>query len=110
MVDTVLVAPFVCHAATAAVSSRYIPRMADPGSVRDAVTAHREVAGRMAEAAGMWLDSLDTEQRSIGQGVVPADDPTDNERRRWFYTPTDHGGLTIHQQRPAQQRLSLIHI
>ena len=81
--------------------------MADLGSVRDDITTSREVAGRMAEAAGMWLDTLDTAQRSIGQGVVPADDPTDNERRRWFYTPTDHGGLTIHQQRPAQQRAAM---
>ena len=81
--------------------------MADLGSVRDDVTASREVAGRMAEAARTWLDSLDADQRTIGQGVVPADDPTDNERRRWFYTPTDHGGLTIHQQRSAQQRAAM---
>src|ERR671911_2311878 len=81
--------------------------MADLGSVREDVTASREVAGRMAEAARTWLDSLDADQRTIGQGVVPADDPTDNERRRWFYTPTDHGGLTIHQQRPAQQRAAM---
>ena len=38
---------------------------------------------------------------------MPADDASDNERRRWFYTPTDHGGLTIHQQRPAQQRAAM---
>ena len=61
----------------------------------------------MAEAARTWLDTLDIQQRSIGQGVVPADDPADNERRRWFYTPTDHGGLTVHQQRPAQQRAAM---
>ena len=61
----------------------------------------------MAEAARAWLDTLDATQRPIGQGVVPADDLTDNERRRWFYTPTDHGGLTIHQQRPAQQRAAM---
>ena len=61
----------------------------------------------MAEAARTWLDSLDTEQRSIAQGFVPGDDPNDNERRRWFYTPTDHGGLTVHQQRPAQQRAAM---
>ncbi|WP_372507149.1 DUF3500 domain-containing protein [Actinomadura madurae] len=29
------------------------------------------------------------------------------ERTRWFYTPTDHGGLTFHQQRPAQHRLMM---
>jgi hypothetical protein len=81
--------------------------MADGGIVREDVAARREVADRMAEAARGWLESLDAEQRMIGQGVVPAADVSDNERRRWFYTPTDHGGLTIHQQRPAQQRAAM---
>ena len=61
----------------------------------------------MAEAAWSWLDQLDAEQRRIAVGSVPAADRTDEERRRWFYTPTDHGGLTIHQQRPAQQRAAM---
>jgi hypothetical protein len=34
-----------------------------------------------------------------------ADDGAEVERTRWFYTPTDHGGLTFHEQRPAQHRL-----
>lgn len=66
--------------------------------------ARREIADRMAEAAGAWLDSLDEQQRHAAVGTVPADDASDHERRRWFYTPTDHGGLTVHEQRPAQQR------
>jgi Protein of unknown function (DUF3500) len=81
--------------------------MADASMINDDVVARREVAARMAEAARAWLDTLDAEQRPIGQGAVPADDPSDNERRRWFYTPTDHGGVTIHQQRPAQQRAAM---
>jgi Protein of unknown function (DUF3500) len=81
--------------------------MADVGTISDDETARREVAARMAEATRTWLDTLDAEQRRISQGAVPADDPSDNERRRWFYTPTDHGGLTIHQQRPAQQRAAM---
>jgi hypothetical protein len=81
--------------------------MADTGMISDDETARREVAARMAEAASAWLETLDAEQRAIGQGAVPADDPSDNERRRWFYTPTDHGGLSIHQQRPAQQRATM---
>ncbi len=81
--------------------------MADGGIVSEDVAARREVADRMAEAARGWLESLDAEQHMIGQGVVPAADVSDNERRRWFYTPTDHGGLTIHQQRPAQQRAAM---
>ena len=67
----------------------------------------RAVARRMAEAAGAWLDSLDPQQRQVGTGTVPGDDVSDVERRRWFYTPTDHGGLTFHAQRPAQQRAAM---
>jgi len=67
----------------------------------------RQVAATMAEAAGSWLDSLTAEQRAIAAGHPPADAATDRERRRWFYTPTDHGGLTVHQQRPAQQRAAM---
>ncbi|HEY4421412.1 MAG TPA: DUF3500 domain-containing protein [Pseudonocardia sp.] len=73
-----------------------------------ATDATRDVADRMAEAAGEWLESLDAQQRGVGTGATPgADDPSDAERLRWFYTPTDHGGLTLHQQRPAQQRLAM---
>lgn len=61
----------------------------------------------MAEAAAAWLDSLDPDQRATATGSAPADDATDAERRRWFYTPTDHGGLTFHEQRPAQQRAAM---
>ncbi|MFC4944571.1 DUF3500 domain-containing protein [Pseudonocardia sp. GCM10023141] len=68
----------------------------------------RAVASSMAEAAQLWLQTLDPQQRSTGTGAGPAADATtDAERRRWFYTPTDHGGLTIHQQRPAQQRAAM---
>ncbi|GAA1321966.1 DUF3500 domain-containing protein [Pseudonocardia xinjiangensis] len=70
--------------------------------------ATRQVADRMAEAANAWLDSLDAQQRGVGTGPAPGgDDPSEEDRLRWFYTPTDHGGLTIHQQRPAQQRLAM---
>ena len=31
----------------------------------------------------------------------------DDERRRWFYTPTDHGGLALSLLTPPQQRLGL---
>lgn len=64
----------------------------------------RAIAAAMALAAQAWLDTLDVQQRAIGVGEPPADDATDAERRRWFYTPTDHGGLTAHQQRPDQHR------
>ena len=70
-------------------------------------TAAREAASRMAAAADAWLDSLDPAQRAVASGAAPsADAGPDAERRRWFYTPTDHGGLALGDQRPAQQRLA----
>ncbi len=70
-------------------------------------TAAREVAARMAAAAAAWLDALSLGQRAVASGGAPSPDAgSDAERRRWFYTPTDHGGLTLGAQRPAQQRLA----
>jgi hypothetical protein len=72
---------------------------------RDA--AAREIAAWMAAAAAAWLDALDPAQRVLAAGIAPSPDAgSDAERRRWFYTPTDHGGLTLGAQRPAQQRLA----
>ncbi len=69
--------------------------------------AAREVAARMAAAAAAWLDALDPAQRAVAAGRAPSPDAgSDTERRRWFYTPTDHGGLTLGAQRPAQQSLA----
>jgi hypothetical protein len=75
--------------------------------VESGTGARREAAQQMADAARAWLDTLDAGQRRIALGTVPTDDESDAERRRWFYTPTDHGGLTVHQQRPAQQRAAM---
>ena len=62
--------------------------MADAGQE----DAAREVAARMAAAAADWLAALDPEQRAVAAGRAPsADGAADGERRRWFYTPTDHG-------------------
>jgi hypothetical protein len=78
----------------------------ETGIVRQ--TAAQQVAEQMAEAARAWLDALDPGQRAVAVGRVPsADAESDAERRTWFYTPTDHGGLTLGAQRPAQQRLAL---
>jgi len=69
--------------------------------------AAREVAAAMAAAATAWLDALDPAQRALATGSAPsADAGADAERRRWFYTPTDHGGLPLGAQRPGQQRLA----
>ncbi len=84
--------------------------MARAGSAPD-VTADDPAltaARHMGAAAQAWLDSLSPAQLATASGAVPAPDgDTDAERRRWFYTPTDHGGLTLHQQQPAQQRLAM---
>jgi hypothetical protein len=71
------------------------------------MTTPRQTATTMAEAAQAWLERLDDEQRPTAQSAGPADDVSEAERRRWFYTPTDHGGLALHQQRPAQQRAAM---
>ncbi|MGH3250849.1 MAG: DUF3500 domain-containing protein [Trebonia sp.] len=71
------------------------------------MTTPRQTATKMAEAARAWLGGLDDEQLLVARWAGPADDAAEAERRRWFYTPTDHGGLTMHQQRPAQQRAAM---
>lgn len=59
----------------------------------------------MASAADSWLQSLSADQRK--QAQYPGPDRGDPERTRWFYTPTDHGGLTLNEQRPGQQQLAM---
>jgi len=63
----------------------------------------RSIAARMAEAAQALLDALSADQRRVAQW----DFPSDEERRLWFYTPTDHGGLIVGEMSPAQQRLAM---
>lgn len=53
----------------------------------------------MEAAASAWLDALDPDQRRLAAWPFPADD----ERTAWFYTPTDHGGLTLSAMTPVQQ-------
>jgi hypothetical protein len=65
-------------------------------------TPQRDLARRMSEAALAFIDSLDLSQKQRARGEM-----ADEERFRWFYTPTDHGGLPIGDMRPAQQRLAL---
>ncbi|GEL18068.1 DUF3500 domain-containing protein [Pseudonocardia asaccharolytica] len=66
--------------------------------------AGRTVAARMAEAAAAWLESLDDRQRAVATARAPGSDTeSDAERLRWYYTPTDHGGLPLRELRPAQQ-------
>lgn len=59
------------------------------------------VAIKMAEEAERLVESLDDAQRKLALWPFPADD----ERRLWFYTPTDHGGLTLAAMTQPQHRL-----
>ena len=56
-----------------------------------ATPARTRVAALMSQDAARLIDSLDDAQRKSALWPFPADD----ERRLWFYTPTDHGGLTL---------------
>ena len=64
-----------------------------PGRVR--------VAAKMAEEAERLIASLDDAQRKSALWPFPGDE----ERRLWFYTPTDHGGLTLAAMTQPQHRL-----
>jgi hypothetical protein len=59
------------------------------------------VAIKMAEEAERLVESLDDAQRKLALWPFPADD----ERRLWFYTPTDHGGLTLAAMTQPQHRM-----
>lgn len=54
----------------------------------------------MAAAATGWLASLDDRQREAAQRPFPDEE----DRERWFYTPTDHGGLPLRSMAPHQQQ------
>ena len=58
------------------------------------------VVERMAGAAADLLAALAPEQRRKAVFEFPAEE----ERRRWYYTPTDHGGLPLGELDPAQQQ------
>jgi hypothetical protein len=57
---------------------------------------------RMAEAAAGWLASLDPAQRAKASFGFPSD----AERTRWYYTPTERGGLPLAEMGPVSQRLA----
>ncbi len=54
----------------------------------------------MAQAAISLLDRLGNEH----DAVVSLPFPHDEERRLWFYTPTDHGGLRLGEMSPVAQQ------
>jgi hypothetical protein len=60
------------------------------------------LGGCMAEAAAGWLASLDPAQRAKASFGFPSD----AERTRWYYTPTERGGLPLAEMGPVSQRLA----
>jgi len=58
-------------------------------------------AQAMATAAAALTRSFDRAQH----GVACRSFPDDAERRLWYYTPTDHGGLPLSDMNSVQQRL-----
>ena len=54
---------------------------------------------RMSAAATRFLDGLEVGQRAIAHLPFSAVE----DRERWFYTPTEHGGLILHDMTPRQQ-------
>ncbi|HEY2094839.1 MAG TPA: hypothetical protein VGH72_00165, partial [Pseudonocardia sp.] len=60
----------------------------------------------MTEAAKAVLASLERDQRARA-GWAWSDAESQAERRRWFYTPTDHGGLTVNAMTPGQYQRTM---
>ena len=65
-----------------------------------AETGTRVVVNRMEAAAASLLAALSAEQRQKVTFAFPAED----ERRLWYYTPTDHGGVALGEMTPTQQQ------
>ncbi|MEU1387233.1 MULTISPECIES: DUF3500 domain-containing protein [unclassified Nonomuraea] len=77
-------------------------------SVPDSMTHAREKAAiAMTGAATAWLSSLNDRQLALAAWASPMDAAAETERLRWFYTPTDHGGLAIREQDARQQSLAM---
>ncbi|MFT7597406.1 MAG: hypothetical protein ACI8TP_000324 [Acidimicrobiales bacterium] len=71
------------------------------------MSARHEIADRMAAAATELLDCLGADQRNAVSFASPQlVEGETTERRRWFYTPTDHGGLPLADMTSRQQRFT----
>lgn len=65
----------------------------------DTEAAVRIAVERMAQAAMDWLAALTPAQRR--KAALPFDD---EERRRWYYTPTERAGLPLVEMDPIQRQ------
>ncbi|CAM5657803.1 DUF3500 domain-containing protein [Streptomyces griseorubiginosus] len=66
-----------------------------------------EAATAMAAAATAWLGSLNKDQLPLAAYDSPLHPDAEAERLRWFYTPTEHGGLAVRDQSARQQSLAM---
>lgn len=63
------------------------------------------IVANMTRVASELLDALPPSVR-LRAHQFPLDDPAvEAERVRWFYTPTDHGGVALRELSPQQQSL-----
>jgi len=76
-----------------------MPEAAPAGAGPDRLARLRAA---MAAAAAEWLASLDPAQRAKASFGFP----DDAERTRWYYTPTERGGLPLAEMGPVAQRLA----
>ncbi|NAS27374.1 DUF3500 domain-containing protein [Herbidospora sp. NEAU-GS84] len=61
----------------------------------------------MAAVAGELIDSLRPSLRARACWTPFGDREVEAERLRWFYTPTDHGGVALRELSPRQQSLAM---
>jgi hypothetical protein len=61
----------------------------------------------MARVATDFLGSLEPQLRARALWAPFNDSRVEDERIRWFYTPTDHGGVALRELSPAQQSLAM---
>ena len=64
------------------------------------MTARQRVAASMTEAAHVFTEALDADQRA--KMIWPLGE---EEQTTWFYTPTDHGGLSLAEMTAPQHHL-----
>ncbi|WP_433519261.1 DUF3500 domain-containing protein [Nonomuraea sp. CA-143628] len=77
--------------------------LVDAGSIE----AERTLVDDMVRVATEFLDSL-PEAQYARAALIPFGDPAvEAERVRWFYTPTDHGGVPLGELSPRRQGLAM---
>jgi hypothetical protein len=73
----------------------------------DSESGGEPVAAAMATVAAAWLGTLSQEQMLLARFGSPLETEAEAERLRWYYTPTNHGGLALREQGAHQQSLAM---